>query len=103
MSALAVNSSNFEEVVLKSDVPVIVDFWATWCGPCKMLSPIIAQLASEADGFKVCSVDVDEEQELAMDYQVASIPTLLVFKGGKVVNRSVGVIPKASILALLQG
>ena len=103
MSALAVNSSNFEEVVLKSDVPVIVDFWATWCGPCKMLSPIIAQLAAEADGFKVCSVDVDEEQELAMDYQVASIPTLLVFKGGKVVNRSVGVIPKASILALLQG
>ena len=102
MSALAVNSSNFEEVVLKSDVPVIVDFWATWCGPCKMLSPIIAQLAAEADGFKVCSVDVDEEQELAMDYQVASIPTLLVFKGGKVVNRSVGVIPKASILALLQ-
>lgn len=103
MSALAVNSSNFEEEVLKADVPVLVDFWATWCGPCKMLSPIIAEIASEADGFKVCSVDVDEEQDLAMTYEVSSIPTLLVFQGGKVVNRSVGFIPKAQVLALVKG
>ena len=103
MSAFAVNSSNFEETVLMSDVPVLVDFWATWCGPCKMLSPIIAEVASEADGFKVCSVDVDEEQDLAISYGVSSIPTLLVFKGGKVVNRSVGFIPKAQVLALLKG
>ena len=103
MSALAVGSSNFEEVVLKSDVPVLVDFWATWCGPCKMLSPIIAEIASEADGFKVCSVDVDEEQDLAMTYQVSAIPTLLVFKNGEVVNRSVGFIPKAQVLALIKG
>ena len=103
MSALAVGSSNFEEVVLKSDVPVLVDFWATWCGPCKMLSPIVAEIASEADGFKVCSVDVDEEQDLAMTYQVSSIPTLLVFKNGEVVNRSVGFIPKAQVLALIKG
>lgn len=103
MSALAVNSSNFEEEVLKADVPVLVDFWATWCGPCKMLSPIIAEIASEADGFKVCSVDVDEEQDLAMTYAVSSIPTLLVFQGGKVVNRSVGFIPKAQVLALVKG
>ena len=103
MSALAVNSSNFEEEVLKADVPVLVDFWATWCGPCKMLSPIIAEIASEADGFKVCSVDVDEEQDLAMTYGVSSIPTLLVFQGGKVVNRSVGFIPKAQVLALVKG
>lgn len=103
MSALAVNSSNFEEEVLKSDVPVLVDFWATWCGPCKMLSPIIAEVASEAEGFKVCSVDVDEEQDLAMTYEVSSIPTLLVFQGGKVVNRSVGFIPKAQVLALVKG
>lgn len=103
MSALAVGSSNFEEVVLKSDVPVLVDFWATWCGPCKMLSPIVAEIASEADGFKVCSVDVDEEQDLAMTYQVSSIPTLLVFKNGEVVNRSVGFMPKAQVLALIKG
>ena len=103
MSALAVGSSNFEEVVLKSDVPVLVDFWATWCGPCKMLSPIVAEIASEADGFKVCSVDVDEEQDLAMTYQVSAIPTLLVFKTGEVVNRSVGFIPKAQVLALIKG
>ena len=103
MSALAVGSSNFEEVVLKSDVPVLVDFWATWCGPCKMLSPIVAEIASEADGFKVCSVDVDEEQDLAMTYQVSAIPTLLVFKNGEVVNRSVGFIPKAQVLALIKG
>ncbi|MCR5161618.1 MAG: thioredoxin [Lachnospiraceae bacterium] len=103
MSALAVNSSNFEEEVLKADVPVLVDFWATWCGPCKMLSPIIAEIASEADGFKVCSVDVDEEQDLAMTYEVSAIPTLLVFQGGKVVNRSVGFIPKAQVLALVKG
>ena len=103
MSALAVTQDTFEAEVLKSDVPVLVDFWATWCGPCKMLSPLVAEIAAEADGFKVVSIDVDEAQELAMKYSVSAIPTLLVFKGGEVVNRSVGFIPKAQILALVNG
>ncbi len=101
MAAKEVTSATFEAEVLKSDVPVLVDFWATWCGPCKMLSPIVAQIASEADGFKVVSVDVDQNQDLAMNYQVSAIPTLLVFKDGEVVNRSVGFIQKPQILALL--
>ena len=102
MSAKAVTSATFEEEVLKSDIPVLVDFWATWCGPCKMLSPIISELAAQADGYKVVSVDVDEEQELAMAYNINSIPTLLVFKGGKIANRSVGFTQKNQILAMLQ-
>lgn len=101
MSAKAVTATTFEEEVLKSDVPVLVDFWATWCGPCKMLSPIIAQIAEEADGFKVFSVDVDQEQELAFKYQVSAIPTLLVFKNGEVANRGVGFMQKAQVLNLL--
>ena len=103
MSALAVTQDTFEAEVLKSDVPVLVDFWATSCGPCKMLSPLVAEIAAEADGFKVVSIDVDEAQELAMKYSVSAIPTLLAFKGGEVVNRSVGFIPKAQILALVNG
>ena len=101
MSAKAVTSDTFEAEVLKSDIPVLVDFWATWCGPCKMLSPIIAQIAEEAQGFKVVSVDVDEEQELAVKYNISSIPTLLVFKGGEVVNSGLGFMPKERVLSLL--
>ena len=101
MAAKEVTSATFEEEVLKSDVPVLVDFWATWCGPCKMLSPLVAQIADEAEGFKVCAVDVDQAQDLAMKYRVSAIPTLLVFKDGEVANRSVGFIQKAQILDLL--
>ncbi len=103
MAALAVTQDTFEAEVLKSEVPVLVDFWATWCGPCKMLSPLVAEVAEQADGFKVVSIDVDEAQDLAMKYSVSAIPTLLVFKGGEVVNRSVGFIPKDQILALVKG
>ena len=102
MAAKEVTSATFEEEVLKSDIPVLVDFWATWCGPCKMLSPIVAQVADEAEGFKVCALDVDQAQDIAMKYQVSAIPTLLVFQNGEVVNRSVGFIQKAQILDLLK-
>src|SRR5437667_4860112 len=98
---LAVTGSEFEEKVLKSDVPVLVDFWAEWCGPCKAIGPSVEQLATEYAGkAKVLKVDVDREGELATRYGVMSIPALLVFKGGKVVEQMVGAAPKAQIAAL---
>ncbi len=103
MEVITLTEKNFEEEVLKSDVPVLVDFWASWCGPCRMLSPIVDQVAAEATGgFKVGKVNVDEEQELAGHYNVMSIPTLLVIKGGQVVKQSVGVIPKPQVEALVK-
>ena len=88
--------------VLKSDKTVLVDFWAVWCGPCRMLSPVVDQVAEENPNIKVCKVNVDEEQQLAIKYGVMSIPTLLVFKGGELVNQSVGVIPKEEVLNLIK-
>ena len=101
MKAIELTMNNFEKEVLLSDVPVLVDFWAEWCGPCRMLSPIVEQVAESADGFKVAKVNVDYEDELAMRFSISSIPCLIVFKGGKEVKRSVGVIPKEEILALI--
>jgi thioredoxin 1 len=99
---LAVTSKEFEQNVLKSELPVLVDFWAEWCGPCKAIGPSIEQLAVEYDGkAKVYKLDVDSEGELAMQYGVMSIPALLVFKGGKEVDRMVGAAPKAEIAALI--
>lgn len=99
--AKAVNDANFAEV-LNSEIPVVVDFWATWCGPCMMLSPVIAELAEELEGkVKVGKVNVDEQNELAMQYRVASIPTLLLFKNGELVKTSVGFMPKSEIIANL--
>lgn len=90
---------NFTDEVIDSDVPVIVDFWATWCGPCRMIAPIIEELASEFYGkVKVGKVNVDEEMELAVKYQVESIPTLLLFKDGKVINKLIGLNEKEEIL-----
>ena len=101
MAEIILSESNFEEEVLNSKIPVLVDFWATWCGPCRMLAPTIAQIAEEQEGkIKVCKLDVDEEPEIAAKYGIASIPTLMVFREGLVVKSSVGVIPKASIEAL---
>ena len=101
MAAITITKDNFEQEVLKSDVPVLVDFWASWCGPCRMVSPIIEEIADQAEGFKVGKVNVDEEDEIAMQFGIMSIPTLLVFKDGEVANKSVGVASKEQILVLL--
>ena len=100
MAVTVVTSANFEAEVLKADKPVIVDFWASWCGPCKMLSPVMEEISETEDGVKICSVNVDDEMELASNYGISSIPSLLVFKGGQLVNQSVGVIPRQAILDL---
>ena len=101
MSAIQVNKDNFQEVVLNSDKPVLVDFWASWCGPCRMVAPILEEIANERSDVKVCKINVDEEPELAGRYNVMSIPTLLVVKEGRVVNQAVGARPKSQILSLL--
>lgn len=98
--AKVLTAENFETEVLKSDRPVLVDFWATWCGPCRRQGPIIEDLAQ--DGYAVGKVDVDEQPSLAQQYQVMSIPTLLLFKGGKEVKRLVGLTPRDTLIKLLE-
>ncbi len=102
MAAEKLTTAEFEEKVLKSSLPVLVDFWADWCGPCKMLSPIINEIASQAEGFKVYSVNADDEPELLTRYGVRAIPTLIVFENGKIKNQSTGFIPKEQVEALLK-
>ena len=101
MPVITLTKENFEQEVLRSDKPVLVDFWASWCGPCRMVSPIVDEIAEERSDIKVGKVNVDEQQMLAAQFSVMSIPTLLVFKNGQVVNQAVGARPKQQILALL--
>ena len=103
MSVIEVTRSNFEAEVLKSDVPVLADFNAGWCGPCRAMKPMLEELAETNPGFKIVSIDIDAEDELAEDYDVSSIPCLVVFKGGEEVNRSVGLIAKDAIAELVEG
>ena len=103
MAEVIITKENFENEVLKSDIPVLVDFWATWCGPCRMLAPIVEEIANENEGkLKVGKIDVDQQPELAMQFRVASIPTLILFKEGKAVAQSLGYKPKAQIEAMLK-
>ena len=101
MSAVNINKNNFRNEVLDSEKPVLLDFWASWCGPCRMVSPIVDEIAAERGDIKVGKVNVDEQPELAGQFGVMSIPTLVVMKGGKVANQMVGARPKGQILAML--
>ena len=101
MSAMHINNQNFHEEVMNSEKPVLVDFWAPWCGPCRMVGPIIDEIASEHPEYKIVKINVDEEAELASRFRVVSIPTLMVMKNGQIVDQSVGARPKNQILAML--
>ena len=102
MSVVNLNEKNFEEEVLKSDKVVLIDFWASWCGPCKMMSPVVDELAEElGDAVKVCKLNIDEEQSLALKYNVMSIPTFTAFKDGKEIGRTVGVQDKEELKSIL--
>ena len=102
MSVIEVTEENFQSEVLQSNKTVLIDFWAQWCGPCRMLSPVVDEIANEQTQIKVCKINVDNEPELATQFGVMSIPTLVVIKDGKVVNQSVGVQPKENILTMVK-
>lgn len=103
MSVKHITKTNFNDEVLQAPGTVLIDFWASWCGPCRMLSPVVDEIAAERQDVKVCKVNVDEEPELAQTFGVASIPTLVVMRDGRALRQSVGVRPKSDILAMLNG
>ncbi len=102
MAVMHITKTNFETEVLQSDKPVLIDFWAAWCGPCQMLLPIIDAVAEEVNDVKICKINVDEEPELAAKYNVMTIPTLIYMKNGTVIETSVGVRPKTEIIKMIQ-
>lgn len=102
MAAIKITADNFENEVMNSDKPVLIDFWAEWCGPCQMLLPIVEELAKEVEDVKICKVNVDDQRELAKKFTVMSIPTLIVIKDGKVAERSVGVKSKEELLNMIK-
>ncbi|MDY5264063.1 MAG: thioredoxin [Eubacteriales bacterium] len=101
MAVLKINKDNFDSEVMKSDKKVLIDFFANWCGPCRMVGPIVEEIASEHPEFKVCKINVDEEPDLANAFKVMSIPALFVVENGKIVDKSVGAMPKQAILSML--
>lgn len=101
MSVIHVTKDSFQEEVINSSKPVLLDFWASWCGPCRMVAPVLDEIAQERSDIKVCKVNVDEQPELAKQFGIMSIPTLMVFKNGKLVNQAMGARPKNQILAML--
>ena len=102
MGVIHLTKENFQKEVLEAEVPVLVDFWATWCGPCQMVGPIVEELAGEVTDAKICKVDVDDQPELARKYHVMSIPTFLVFRNGEVAKRDMGAMPKEQLMELLK-
>ena len=103
MSAMQIKAADFESEVLKSEIPVIIDFWAEWCMPCKMIAPILDELAKEFEGkIKVGKLNVDQERELAIKYNIVSIPTILFFKGGEIVDTLIGAVPKSNIKSKIE-
>jgi len=102
MSVLEVTKETFEAEVINSEKPVLLDFYASWCGPCRMLAPVMDQISNEVTDIKVAKVNIDDEPELASSFDVMSVPSLFVFKGGKVVNQALGAMPKQKILDLLK-
>ena len=101
MKVLHINKDNFHQEVLNSEKPVLLDFFASWCGPCRMVGPILDEIAEEREDIKVCKVDIDEQPELASRYRVMSVPTLMVMREGKIVEQSIGARPKHQILAMV--
>ena len=101
MAVITITKENYESEVVQSDKPVLLDFWTTWCGPCRMVSPIVDEIAAERDDIKVGKINVDEQGELAQKFRIISIPTLVVMKNGEIANKAVGAMPKADILNLL--
>ena len=102
MAVITVTKENFEQEVIKSEKPVLVDFWASWCGPCKMLSPIVDEVAEEVSAVKVCKINVDEQMELARTYRVMSIPTLILFENGQIKKQTMGYMPKEDVLNFIK-